>query len=176
MRSEKYTKARNQWKQDQIDSELIRIQKHFRRGDVENLYRFIYVRHSWIYKTINDNKLRPKLELAEKILLVGSGMYPYSLMDMYKRFPDKKYYGLEISSSFCKLAKKILKNTPAKINITCGDGFEFDYSNFNEDDMIFISCDVDSEKVINQITKTSRAQFWICAPYEKVWMFNLLSK
>ena len=103
MRSEKYTKARNQWKQDQIDSELIRIQKHFRRGDVENLYRFIYVRHSWIYKTINDNKLRPKLELAEKILLVGSGMYPYSLMDMYKRFPDKKYYGLEISSSFCKL-------------------------------------------------------------------------
>ena len=44
MRSEKYTKAR-QWKQDQIDSELIRIQKHFRRGDVENLYRFIIRRN-----------------------------------------------------------------------------------------------------------------------------------
>ena len=42
--------------------------------------------------------------------------------------------------------------------------------------MIFISCDVDTAKAINQIVKTSEARFWICAPYEKVWMFNLLSK
>ena len=176
MKSEKYTKARKQWKQDQIDSELIRIKKHFKRGDVENLYRFIYVRHSWIYKTILDQRLKPRLKVADKILLVGSGMYPYSLLDMYKRFPDKNYYGLEISKSFCNLSKKIINKTPAKIEIIHVDAFEYDYSNFGIDDMIFISCDVESEKTIEQIVKTSSAQFWICAPYEKVWMFNLLSK
>ena len=115
---------------------------------------------------------------AENIVLVGSGMYPYSLIDMYKRFPEKKYHGIEISSSFNKLANKILDKTPAKnkLNLITADAFKYDYSQFSEDDMIFISCDVDTAKAINQITKTSEARFWICAPYEKVWMFNLLSK
>ena len=176
MKSEKYTKARGQWKQDQIDSELHRIKKHFERGDIENLYRYIYVRHSWIYKTILDHKLKTKLKVAKKILLVGSCMYPYSLLDMYKRFPDKSYYGLEISESFCKLARKIIDKTPTNVQIINADAFEFDYGNFEIDDMIFISCDVESEKTIEQIIKTSEAQFWVCAPYEKVWMFNLLSK
>ena len=103
-------------------------------------------------------------------------MYPYSLLDMYKRFPDKNYYGLEISESFCKLARKIIDKTPTNVQIINADAFEFDYGNFEIDDMIFISCDVESEKTIKQIVKTSEAQFWVCAPYEKVWMFNLLSK
>ena len=176
MKSEKYIKARNQWKQDQIHSELHRIKKHFERGDVENLYRYIYVRHSWIYKTILDHKIKSRLEKVEKLLLVGSGMYPYSLLDMYKRYPNITYHGLEISENFCKLARKIINKTPATIKIINADAFEFDYSDFGIDDMIFISCDVDSEKTIKQIIKTSEAQFWVCAPYEKVWMFNLLSE
>ena len=54
MKSEKYTKARKQWKQDQIDSELIRIKNTFERGDVENLYRFIYVSILGFIKPILD--------------------------------------------------------------------------------------------------------------------------
>ena len=41
--------------------------------------------------------------------------------------------------------------------------------------MIFISCDVDTAKTIEQIIKTSGRSFG-SALYEKVWMFNLLSK
>ena len=176
MKSEKYTKARGQWKQDQIDSELHRIKKHFERGDTENLYRFIYVRHSWIYKTILDHKLKAKLESSRKNFVGWFRYVSLFILDMYKRFPDKSYYGLEISESFCKLARKIINKTPTNVQIINADAFEFDYSNFGIDDMIFISCDVESEKTIEQIIKTSEAQFWVCAPYEKVWMFNLLSK
>ena len=165
MKSEKYIKARGQWKQDQIDSELHRIKKHFERGDTENLYRFIYVRHSWIYKTILDHKLKTKLEVAKKILLVGSGMYPYSLLDMYKRFPDKSYYGLEISESFCKLARKIIDKTPTNVQIINADAFEFDYGNFEIDDMIFISCDVESEKTIEQIGSALHMKKFGCLIY-----------
>lgn len=178
MKLSKFTKARDEWKRRNIDSELLRVRKHFKKGEVGSLYKYIYARHSWIYKTIVDKELRKNLEKADKILLVGSGMYPYSLIDMYKRFPDKKYYGIEILPSCAKLSRKILESTPAKDSITIftEDGAKFNYDILTEDDMIFISCDVDTKDVIAQIIKTCGAQFWICAPYEKVWIKNLLSK
>ena len=43
------------------------------------------------------------------------------------------------------------------------------------DDLIFISVDVDSKKIIEKIIKTSKAQVNICAPYDKTWLRNLIS-
>ena len=116
------------------------------------------------YNNLID-ELRKKLEQAKKVVLVGSGMYPYSLFDMFKRHPDKSYFGIEISPQKTKLAKLITSKTPAKDNIIyyTENAFTFDYSEFDQDDMIFISCDVDSKPTIEQIIKTSGAQFWICA-------------
>lgn len=178
MKSSEFTKTRDEWKRRNIDSELLRIRKHFIKGEVENLYKYIYARYSWIYKTIIDKNLKKNLKKADKILLIGSGMYPYSLIDMYKRFPDKKYFGIEILPACAELSRKILENTPAKdsIKIFTDDGAKFNYDEFSEDDMIFISCDVDTKDVVAQIIKTSGAQFWVCAPYEKIWIKNLLSK
>jgi hypothetical protein len=173
-----FTKAREEWKQRNIDAELNLIEKQFSRGTPEYLYEYIYSRNSWIYKTIIDKGLKNNLEQSQKVVLVGSGMYPYSLFDMFKRFPDKSYFGIEISPQKTKLAELITSKTPAKDHITfyTDNAFTFDYSEFSEDDMIFISCDVDSKPTIEQIVKTSGAQFWICAPYEKIWVKNLLSK
>lgn len=177
MKSSELIKARQEWKKRNIESELFRIKKHFYNNEVENLYKYIYARHSWIYKTIIDKGLKKLLNNADKILLVGSGMYPYSLIDMFKRYPDKSYFGIEILSSCATLSKQIIEKTPAKdsISIIEADGVLFDYSNFTENDMIFISCDVDTKDVIERIVKTSGAQFWVCAPYEKVWIKNLLT-
>src|SRR5210317_696728 len=173
-----FIKAREDWKQRNIDAELSLIEKQFSRGTPKYLYEYIYSRNSWIYKTIIDKGLKKKLEQARKIVLVGSGMYPYSLFDMFKRHPDKQYFGIEISQQKTNLAKLITEKTPAKGYITyyTHNAFTFDYSEFDQDDMIFISCDVDSKPTIEQIIKTSGAQFWICAPYEKIWIKNLLSK
>lgn len=173
-----FLKAREEWKQRNIDAELSLIEKQFRRGTPEYLYEYIYSRNSWIYKTIIDKGLKKKLEQAKKVVLVGSGMYPYSLFDIFKRYSNKKYFGIDISKEKNKLAKLITSKTPAKGHITfyTENACTFDYSEFGEDDMIFISCDVDSKDVISQIVKTSGAQFWICAPYEKIWIKNLLSK
>lgn len=178
MKSIELIKLREEWKRRNIDSEFLRIIKHFNKGNKENLYKYIYKRHSWVYKTIIDKNLRKNLDAAKKVALVGSGMYPYSLFDMHKRFPDKMYYGIEILKNCAELSRRLIKDTPAKESIIIynSDGAKFDYSEFDENDMIFISCDVDTKDVIGRIIKTSGAQFWVCAPYEKVWIKNLLSK
>jgi len=173
-----FLKAREEWKQRNIDAELNLINMQFSRNAPENLYNYVYSKNSWIYKTIIDKSIMHKLRNADKVVLVGSGMYPYSIFDMHKRYSEKKYYGIEISEQKVKLAHLITSKTPAKDAIIYyrADACTFDYSEFGEDDMIFISCDVDSKDVISQIVKTSGAQFWICAPYEKIWIKNLLSK
>jgi len=97
---------------------------------------------------------------------------------MHRRFPGKKYYGMEINEARAKLSKLVVSKTPAKDDIVIiqSDANTYDFKDFTVDDLIFISCDVDSKDIVAQIIKTSGAQFWICAPYEKIWVKNLLSK
>jgi hypothetical protein len=178
VKSSKFTKAREDWQKRNIDEELNLIKRNFERNTPLNLYNYVYSRYSWIYKTIIDKSIKYKLESAEKILLIGSGMYPYSLLDMHRRFPGIKYYGMEINEARAKLSKLVVSKTPAKDDIVIiqSDANTYDFKEFSVDDLIFISCDVDSKDVIAQIVKTSGAQFWICAPYEKMWTKNLLDK
>ena len=42
----------------------------------------------------------------QKNFVVGSGMYPYSLIDMYKRFPEKNYYGIRNIKQFFVVYQK----------------------------------------------------------------------
>ena len=55
------------------------------------------------------------------------------------------------------------------------DAIDYDYSWLGIDDLIFISVDVESKKMIEKIIKTSKAQVNICAPYDKTWLRNLIS-
>jgi len=43
-----------------------------------------------------------------------------------------------------------------------------------EDDLVFISCDVDNKKLMNKIMETCKAHIFICAPYEKTWLRSLI--
>lgn len=181
MRSSKYTKellkkSIKNWKNSISNGEFQTV-LHAKRND--NLHKLYNIKkdHSWIYKTIEDKKLRKNLQTCNNIVLVGCGLYPYSLFDMHKRFPKIKYHGVEISDKRVKLAKIILEETPAKddIIIYCSAGEEFDYSMFDEDDMIFISCDVISGNITKRIYETSKAQVFPCAPYKSSYVNGIFT-
>ena len=59
---------------------------------------------------------------------------------MYKRFPRENYYGLEISEEQ-KLVEviKARNNKTRKSRLLTIDAFEYDYSHFGIDDLIFVS-------------------------------------
>jgi tRNA G46 methylase TrmB len=46
--------------------------------------------------TLRDKKQLCKLDSNPKVILVGSGMYPYSMFDLHKRNPEIKQIGIEI--------------------------------------------------------------------------------
>ena len=56
------------------------------------------------------------------------------------------------------------------------DAYEFDYSWLGIDDLIFISVDVEHDKITEKILKTSKAQLYMCAPYEKTWIKSMIQK
>ena len=45
-------------------------------------------RNAWILRTLRDKKQLSKLNSNPKVILVGSGMYPYSMFDLHKRNPN----------------------------------------------------------------------------------------
>ena len=40
----------------------------------------------WVYKTLLEKKQTSLFKMCKNLILVGSGLYPYSLFDMHKRF------------------------------------------------------------------------------------------
>ena len=56
------------------------------------------------------------------------------------------------------------------------DALNFDYSWLGMDDLIFISVDVDHENITKKILETSKAQLYMCAPYEKTWIRSMIQR
>ena len=164
------------WKNSIANGEFKIVLEAQIQNDLSRLYK-VKFDNSWIYKTILDKKIKNKLAECKNIVLVGCGLYPYSLFDMHRRFPEIKYHGIEISEKRAKLAKIITEETPAKntIEIHCCAGEEFDYSFLGDEDMIFISVDVVENKIFEQIIKTSRAQIFSCAPYKSSYVNGIFT-
>jgi len=181
MKSSQFTKDLikkhiKRWKNTIANGEFQVVLNAQLNNSLDRLYK-VEFNQSWIYKTILDNKIKRKLKTCKNIVLVGCGLYPYSLFDMHRRFPEIKYHGIEISEKRAKLAKIITEETPAKDALTihrCA-GEDFDYSFLGDEDMIFISVDVNETKIINQIIKTSKAQFYSCAPYKSSYVNGIFT-
>jgi len=181
MRSSKYTKelikkSIKNWKDTISNGEFQTVLHAKRQNKLDKLY-IVKKEHSWIYTTILDNNLKNKLNECNNIVLVGCGLYPYSLFDMHRRYPNIKYHGIEISEKRIKLAQLITDETPAKDSLIlyCSAGEKFDYSFLTDEDMVFISVDVVQNKIIEQIVKTSRAQFYSCAPYKSSYVNGIFT-
>jgi len=122
--------------------------------------------NAWIIKTLVDKKQRYKFNECKNLVLVGSGIYPYSMFDVHKQYPHIMQVGIEIIESRVKISQQLVKNSPAKDNIVIvhGDAATYDYSWLSDEDFVFISVDVEGEEIFNKVLKTSKAQPLVCAP------------
>lgn len=134
--------------------------------------------NSWIFKTLLEKKQKKLFDTCSKLVMVGCGLYPYSMYDIHKKYKHIKQIGIEIESKRAGVAKSLVLNSPAKnsIGIINMDGLDFDYSKLGDDDLIFISCDVDNEEIIKKVIKTSKAHFFVCAPYDRAWLKEVIYK
>ena len=132
--------------------------------------------NAWIYKTLLDKKKTGMFKTCKKLALIGSGIYPYSMFDIHKKYKHIQQIGIEIDPSRAAIGRDLVVKSPAKnhIEIVTCDGCDYNYSDLGEDDLVFVSCDVDNKKVMNRIIETCKAHIFICAPYEKTWLRALL--
>lgn len=159
------------WKRVVAQGEMNLIKTYKERGELHLAYEKAE-NNSWIVKTLRNIKQRYKFDKCKNLVMIGSGVYPYSMFDVHKQYPHINQVGLEISKPRAILSDKLVTMSPAKdkIKIKCIDAIDYDYSWLNIDDLIFISVDVDHAEITNKILETSKAQLFMCAPYEKSWV------
>tara|TARA_R100000008_G_scaffold86585_1_gene80314 strand:- start:2830 stop:3381 length:552 start_codon:yes stop_codon:yes gene_type:complete len=168
-------KDEKNWKDVILINELILV-KRFLSVGLHLAYEEAEL-NAWIIKTLMDKKQRYKFKTTKNIVLVGSGVYPYSMFDLHKQYPHINQVGLEIVNKRAILSRKLVEASPAKdkIKILSVDGLEFDYSWMTDDDFVFISVDVDVDKIFKRVIETSKAHPLVCAPYKNTWIKNLFT-
>ena len=181
MSLKKYTmddvvKDENKWKELIVQNEITLLKSYLNGGDFSKPYK-LAEKNAWIIRTLRDKKQRYKFNSCKNLILIGSGMYPYSMFDVHRQYPNINQIGIEIDKNRCVISKKLIAASPCKdaIKIVNMDAIDYDYSWLGIDDLIFISVDVENKKIIEKIIKTSKAQVDICAPYDKTWLRNLIS-
>ena len=142
------------WKDVILINELILVKRFLSTG-LQLAYEEAEL-NAWIIKTLMDKKQRYKFKTIKNIVLVGSGVYPYSMFDLHKQYPHIKQVGLEIVNKRAILSRKLVEASPAKdkIKILSVDGLDFDYSWMTDDDFVFISVDVDVDKIFKKVAFT----------------------
>tara|TARA_Y100001972_G_scaffold10256_1_gene11203 strand:- start:65 stop:619 length:555 start_codon:yes stop_codon:yes gene_type:complete len=181
MSSKKYTmedvkKDEILWKSLVAQNEITLLKSYLYHKDYAKPYE-LAEKNAWIIRTLRDKKQRYRFNSCKNLVLIGSGMYPYSMFDVHKQYPNINQVGIEIDKNRCLISKKLIAASPCKdaIKIVNMDAIDYDYSWLGIDDLIFISVDVESKEMIKKIIKTSKAQVNICAPYDKTWLRNLIS-
>ena len=66
------------WKHSIANGEHSLVVDAKRKEKLDKLYKVPF-EQSWIYKTVKDNKIKNKISESNNIVLVGCGLYPYSL-------------------------------------------------------------------------------------------------
>ncbi|SVA36450.1 uncharacterized protein METZ01_LOCUS89304 [marine metagenome] len=153
--------------------------KHFKDKNDFSLALKLCEENAWIARTLGAKKERRKFKSCKTLILVGSGFWPYSLFDIYKQYPNiKKLIGIDYDKKCVKISQFLVKESKIddRINIICANGKDFDYTNLNHEDLVFLSCDIkETEDIFNKILTTSRAGVYICEPKSK-WITNKIKK
>ena len=90
MQSQKFTiknlkKEETDWKELVVINE-VSLLKRFANSNLKNAYIEAEY-NAWIVKTLVDKKQRYKFKTCNSIVLVGCGLYPYSMYDLHKQYP-----------------------------------------------------------------------------------------
>ena len=134
-------------------------------------------RNAWIIQTLRDKKFRWKFGEAHSLVMVGCGYYPYSMFDVHKQYSHIKQVGLDTENSCIQVCNKLLGSVPGlgdDIQFKHCNGLDYDYSNLEQEDLVFLSVDItDSDEIFKKVIQTSRAQIFICAPYVSKWLSSI---
>ena len=163
------------WREIVVQNEINLIKSYVSEGGLDLAYERAE-KNAWIIRTLRDKKQRYMFPKCSNLVMIGSGMYPYSMFDVHKQYPHINQIGLEIDSKRATISKKLIEASPAKdsIDIITIDALDYDYSWLDHDDLVFVSVDVDHKKIIEKVLQTSKAHINICAPYDKTWLRNLI--
>ena len=174
---EEFKEMREKWRTQLANAEIQQI-NHWRKIKRLDLAYKSVDKNKYVVMTLRDKKMRYKFKTAKNIVLVGCGMYPYSLFDLHKQYPHIKSVGVEIDEKRCKIAEALVNASPGKdsIKIVNCDGMDYDFTWLGMDDFVFVSVDVEKEKDIQQkVIMTSKASPFLCAPYHTAWRRAFLS-
>ena len=163
------------WKEIVVQNEINLIKSYASEGELGLAYERAE-KNAWIVRTLRDKKQRYMFPKCSNLVMIGSGMYPYSMFDVHKQYPHIHQIGLEIDGKRATISRKLIEASPAKdsINIVTIDALDYDYSWLDHDDLVFVSVDVNHKKIIEKVLQTSKAHINICAPYDKTWLRNLI--
>ena len=64
--------------------------------------------NAWIYKTLLDKKKTGMFKTCKKLVLVGSGIYPYSMFDIHKKYKHIQQTGLEIDTNRAAIGRDLV--------------------------------------------------------------------
>lgn len=170
-----FKKLESNWKQGLRETEFKYIEWIIRNEKYE-LFIDKKPRKNWIIETFAEEKrLLNKFKDCTTLVMVGSGIYPYSIVDTYKKYPNLKIVGLDYDEKCVKISKFLIEKCKLheSINIICINGIEYDYSTLKDEDLVFLSIDVEGiDDIFNKIINTSKAQPYICAPGKYAWFKN----
>jgi len=170
--------AKKRWQSNLKDSEYEWIRLFTRRKDLSLGYD-LAEHKAWIYRTLRDQE---KLELfltCKKLVLVGSGFYPYSMFDIHRQYPKIKQLGIDYDEECVKISIALIKAAKVENNIKIihSSGEKFSYNILDHEDLVFISSDIKNiEKVYQQAIETSKAGVFVCAPYKNAWLKSIYEK
>lgn len=167
-----FDKYESYWKKNVINDEVNYSMKLINKTDEElKKYKF---EKGWIRKSLESSGLN--LQHFNDIILIGSGPFPYSLIDCYKKFPNIKYHGIERDYGARAISLILIEKLNLLDNITIyiNDGQDFNYSVFGPDSLIYLSYDLkNKDKVLKQVYKYRKTNVFICYP-EKIYNNNYL--
>lgn len=168
-----FNKLENNWKEGLKKTEFGFIEWVI-KNERYDLFINKSPRKNWIKETLLIEKKASKFKTCNTLIMVGSGMYPYSMLDLYKEFPNIKQIGLDYDNNCVKISSFLIKKCNIKnINIINIDGKEYDYSKLEHEDLVFLSIDVEGiDEIYFKILETSKAQPYICAPGKHAWFKN----
>ena len=101
---EQFKEARNRWREQIAAVEIAKIKEWQKANDLTKAYTDAK-RNQYIVQTLVDKKMRYKFLATEHVVLIGCGMYPYSLFDLHKQYPDIKSIGIEVDNNRALIAK-----------------------------------------------------------------------
>jgi hypothetical protein len=169
-----FKKLENNWKQGLKETEF-RFVEWIIKNERYDVFLSKEPRKNWIRETLKEQKKTSKFEQCKNLVMVGSGIYPYSMVDIHKRYPNINIIGLDYDEKCVKISNHLIEkcNLHKSIKIIYINGIDFDYSILEHEDLVFLSIDVVGiDEIYNKVLETSKAQPYVCAPGKHAWFKN----